>query len=72
MNKKWKYEVLENYKKANEKIIAILDEDGHIDKVAKGYYDYKRGVYNLYPTNYGTYSTIREKMSVSIYDVKLR
>ena len=70
--KKWKYEILADGKRANEKIIAILNENGYIDKVASGFYDYKRSIYRLYPTNYGTYSTIREKMTVSMYDVKLR
>ncbi|MBQ8567293.1 MAG: hypothetical protein IJ445_06915 [Clostridia bacterium] len=69
--KKYKYEVLGKGKRPNEEIIAILDEKGRVDKVASAYFDHKRNIYRLYPTNYGSYSSIRDKMSVSLYDVKL-
>ncbi|MBQ8393824.1 MAG: hypothetical protein IJX51_08700 [Clostridia bacterium] len=70
--KKKKYKIIAEGKKANEEIMAILDDDGRIDKVASAYYDYNRDVYRLYPCSYGSYSTIMDKMTVSLYDVQLR
>ena len=67
-----RYKVIDDGKRANEKIIAILDEKGIIDKVASGYYDYRSDTYSLYPTSYGSYSTINRKMIVSLYDVQLQ
>ncbi len=67
-----KYKIIDSGKRANEEIIAILDEKGYIHKVASAYYDYKRSIYKLYPCSYGSYSTISQKMNVHLNDVQLR
>ena len=70
--KKKKYKIIDDGKRANEEIIAILDENGDIHKVASAYYDYKHDVYKLYPVSYGSYATISTKMNVHLNDVQLR
>ncbi|MBQ9744493.1 MAG: hypothetical protein IJW19_05140 [Clostridia bacterium] len=67
-----RYKIIGTGKRLNEEIMAILDENGRIHKVASAYFDYKKNVYRLYPVNYGTYSTISTKISVHLNDVQLR
>jgi hypothetical protein len=67
-----KYKVIDKGKKANEQIIALLNKDGSIDKVASAYYDYRSETFKLYPCSYGSYSTINRTMTVSLYDVQLQ
>ena len=64
-----KYKIIGNGRRPEEKIVAILDENGYVHKVASGWYDHKKGVYKLYPTSHPFYQSISVRMNVDFREV---